>query len=70
MTTPFTRKLGIILDVYLHSAPAVRSTVSGDVQISGDFNREAAKHLVGILSSGALRVRLDKVRRQTEDEAM
>ena len=66
---PFTRKLGIILDGYLNAAPAIRGTISRDVQITDDFTRENAQDLVDILNSGALPVRLSKVRRQTEDEA-
>ncbi len=36
----FTRKLGIILDGYLYSAPAIRDTIFTHGEITGRFTRE------------------------------
>ena len=56
----FSRKLGIILDGNLYSAPAIRSTIYNRGEITGGFTREEVEDLVDVLSAGSLpgRVRL------------
>ncbi len=58
---PFTRKLGIILNGSLYSAPAVRSIIYEHGEITGDFTGQEVKDLVDVLNSGALPVVLKKV---------
>lgn len=50
----FTRKLGIIIDGRLYSAPAIRSTISDRGQISGEFTKEEVQDLVSVLNAGSL----------------
>jgi SecD/SecF fusion protein len=59
--TGFTRKLGIIIDGYLHSAPAIRSTISQHGQITGDFTKQEVNELVTVLNAGSLPVRLRRI---------
>jgi len=66
----FTRKLGIILDGRLHSAPAIRSTIGEHGQITGDFTMEEVHDLVDVLNAGALPAGLKRVggvRQPTDD---
>jgi SecD/SecF fusion protein len=64
--TGFARKLGIILDGTLHSAPAVRSQIGRSGQITGRFTEQEVEELVAVLNAGTLPVRL---RRVEPDEA-
>ncbi|MFZ5830037.1 MAG: protein translocase subunit SecD [Planctomycetota bacterium] len=50
----FTRKLGIILDGFLYSAPAIQSTISNRGQITGSFTQEEVQDLVNVLNAGSL----------------
>lgn len=50
----FSRKLGIILDNNLYSAPAIRSTISERGEITGDFTRQETEDLVNVLNAGSL----------------
>ena len=50
----FSRQLGIILDGYLHSAPAIRSKIGSNGQITGDFTRQEVDELVDVLNAGSL----------------
>lgn len=50
----FTRKLGIILDGYLYSAPAIQSRISQRGEITGDFTNEEVEDLVAVLNAGSL----------------
>jgi len=50
----FSRKLGIILDGYLYSAPAIRSTISDRGEITGDFTKQETEDLVNVLNAGSL----------------
>jgi SecD/SecF fusion protein len=52
--TEFYRRLGIMLDGALLSAPRVMSTISDQGQITGGFTREEVDDLVGILQAGSL----------------
>jgi SecD/SecF fusion protein len=50
----FSRKLGIILDGYLYSAPAIRSTIGDRGEITGDFSKQETEDLVNVLNAGSL----------------
>jgi SecD/SecF fusion protein len=50
----FTRKLGIILDGALYSAPAIQSTISRDGQITGEFTQQEVDDLCNVLNAGSL----------------
>jgi SecD/SecF fusion protein len=50
----FTRQLGIILDGYLHSAPAIQRQIRQHGQITGDFTPEEVEELVSVLNAGSL----------------
>jgi SecD/SecF fusion protein len=56
----FSRKLGIILDRYLYSAPAIRSTIYNRGEITGGFTREEVEDLVDVLNAGSLPAALKK----------
>ncbi|MFM8892552.1 MAG: protein translocase subunit SecD, partial [Planctomycetia bacterium] len=47
-------RLGIVLDDTLLSAPVIRSTISGDGQITGSFKQSDVDFLVGVLNAGSL----------------
>jgi SecD/SecF fusion protein len=48
-----TRKLGIILDDTVLSAPALRSRISDKGEITGDFTKAEVEWLVSVLNSGS-----------------
>jgi SecD/SecF fusion protein len=52
--TDFHRRLGIVLDGQLLSAPRIMSQISDRGQITGRFSEEEIEFLVGILRSGKL----------------
>lgn len=52
--TGFERRLGIILDGYLYSAPTIRSTISAQGQITGNFTQEEVRSLLQVLEAGSL----------------
>jgi SecD/SecF fusion protein len=54
------RQLGIVLDEILLSAPAIRSPISGDGQITGNFTSDEVAQLVQILEAGQLPAALTK----------
>ena len=56
----FVRKLGIVLDGALLSAPAIRGRISDRGQITGQFTQEEVDFLVGILRAGSLPAALNK----------
>jgi SecD/SecF fusion protein len=56
----FTRKLGIILDGHLYSAPSIQSTIHDQGIISGNFTPEAVEDLVDVLNAGSLPAALKK----------
>ncbi len=55
-----TRKLGVILDGDLYSAPSIRSTISRNGQITGSFSKTEIKDLVEVLNAGSLPAALRK----------
>ncbi|GAB6184930.1 protein translocase subunit SecD [Thermopirellula anaerolimosa] len=52
--TGFERRLGIVLDGYLYSAPTIRSTISAQGQITGNFTQEEVRSLLQVLEAGSL----------------
>jgi len=56
----FSRKLGIILNGELYSAPAIRSTIFDRGEISGSFTDKEVESLVNVLNAGALPTALTK----------
>lgn len=57
----FKRRLGIVLDDRLLSAPQINDAISGDGTISGRFTGEEVDYLVNILRAGQLPAALNKV---------
>ena len=49
-----SRKLGIILDGYLFSAPAIITRITSHGQITGDFSEKDVTDLVDVLNAGSL----------------
>jgi SecD/SecF fusion protein len=56
----FHRRLGILLDDELLSAPRILSTISSNGRITGKFSQEEVDFLVGILRAGRLPAALNK----------
>ncbi|NLY03108.1 MAG: protein translocase subunit SecD [Rhodopirellula sp.] len=56
----FTRKLGIVLDGYLYSAPSIQSTISQQGEITGEFTKQEVQDLVDVLNAGSLPAALSK----------
>lgn len=52
------RKLAILLDGKVHSAPYINSPISSNGQITGNFKKAEIDALVGVLNAGALAVPL------------
>ncbi len=48
------RQLGIILDGFMFSAPAIRTQIRNDGQITGDFTEQQVSDLVDVLNAGML----------------
>jgi len=55
----FQRRLAILLDGQIHSAPSIEDVISGSGIIRGDFDRTEINELVGVLNAGALEVPLN-----------
>ncbi len=53
-TQDFSRHLGIILDRYLQSAPAIKTTIFERGEITGSFTRKEVEDLVDVLNAGSL----------------
>ncbi|MBN2216796.1 MAG: protein translocase subunit SecD [Pirellulales bacterium] len=54
------RKLGIVLDGYLYSAPQLRSRITDNGQITGNFTKADVDELVNVLNAGSLPTALKK----------
>ena len=52
------RRLAIVLDRQVHSAPTLESRISSSGIIRGDFTRQEINELIGVLDAGALEVPL------------
>ncbi|HUT10397.1 MAG TPA: hypothetical protein VMY42_07870 [Thermoguttaceae bacterium] len=63
----FRRKLGIIIDGELYSAPGIVSTVSKEAWISGRFTQEEVQDLVDLLNAGALPTAIRKTEQRVVD---
>jgi len=63
--TGFTRKLGIILDNKLFSAPSIQSMIRDRGEITGSFTRYDVDDMVDVLNAGALPAPLKKVSERT-----
>ncbi len=63
----FTRRLGIIVDGRLYSAPAIQTPVFNRGIISGSFTKEELADLIDVLNTGALPVAIKQVDRRTVD---
>ncbi len=62
--TNFSRKLGIILNGTLHSAPNIHTTIRDSGVITGDFTQQQVEELATVLNAGSLPARLRKVDRR------
>ena len=56
----FSRRLAILLDGQVHSAPNLRETISSQGQITGRFTMEEVEELVNVLNAGALEVPIQR----------
>ncbi len=65
--TGFSRRLGIILDGKLYSAPSLMSTILDHGVIQGSFTKQEVTDLADALNSGSLPVRLKLVRIQSAE---
>ena len=54
----FKRRLAILLDGNVHSAPNLISTISRNGQITGNFERKEIEDLISVLNAGALEIPL------------
>ena len=63
--TGFARKIGIILDGRLDSAPAIRGTIRQRGVITGRFTKQEVEDLVAVLNAGTLPVRIKRVGKST-----
>ena len=59
-TQDFSRKLGIILDGELHSAPSIRTTITDQGQITGMKDKTEVDATVAVLNAGSLPAALKK----------
>ena len=55
------RRLGIVLDDELLSAPSLNSVIRDSGQITGDFSQDDVDWLVGVLNAGSLPAALNKI---------
>jgi SecD/SecF fusion protein len=55
------RRLGIVLDDELLSAPSLNSVIRDSGQITGDFTQDDVDWLVGVLNAGSLPAALNKI---------
>lgn len=57
-TTDFTRKLGVILDGKLYTAPMIQGTIYDRAEITGSFTRQEVVELASVLNSRPLPARI------------
>ncbi len=65
--TGVTRRLGVILNGHLHSAPAIQATIHRQAMISGSFSEPEASQLADTLRGGPLPVPLKRVSRRARE---
>lgn len=58
---PFKRRLAILLDGKVHSAPSINDRISDSGIITGNFDMKEVNELVGVLNAGALEVPLKQI---------
>lgn len=58
---PFKRRLAILLDGKVHSAPSINDRISDSGIITGSFDMKEVNELVGVLNAGALEVPLKQI---------
>jgi len=63
----FARRLAIIVDGQLYSAPAIQGPISDRGQITGSFSREEAAELAEVLNAGPLPARIKQVDKRVVD---
>ncbi len=56
----FERRLAILLDEKIHSAPSIITTISSQGQITGQFTQEEVNELISVLNAGALTVPIER----------
>ena len=61
----FSRRLGIIFDGQLYSAPAIQGPISQRGQITGSFTRPQVEELVEVLNAGPLPAPIRQVEKRT-----
>jgi len=66
--THFTRKLGIIVNGQVASAPAIQSTIFNQGEITGSFTKDEVQDLADILNAGAFPAALRQVERRSVEE--
>lgn len=55
------RKLAIVLDRQLYSAPSINGVINEQGSITGDFNAAEVKELTDVLNAGALEVPINRI---------
>ena len=60
-TRGFSRKLGIILNGAIHSAPGIQAVIGERAEITGDFTQEEVENLADVLNAGSLPAKIKKV---------
>ena len=55
-----TRRLGIVLDGMIYSAPRIQAVITTRGEITGDFTQQEVNELTSVLNAGALEVPIDK----------
>jgi SecD/SecF fusion protein len=58
--TTIERRMGIILDDELYTAPVIKSTITDEGKITGDFTQAAVDDIVNVLNAGSLPAALVK----------
>lgn len=63
----FSRKLAIIIDNRIYSAPSIQSTISDRGEITGAFTKEEVQDLVNVLNAGSLPVAIKLVEKRVDE---
>jgi preprotein translocase subunit SecD len=68
-TEGFSRRLGIILDGDLYSAPTIHSAIYDRGEITGNFSHEEVEDLVRVLNAGSLPAKIVLVEKRESKDA-